>query len=172
MDLHCGGTVSHDPHRAAGPDDSQAGAGQPTGGVPAAARGRIPGLAGGSRTCPDEDHLRRAVPGHLTPYLVRVVADGPRTQGTVVMDRVSAARPRLVEIRGNLIDRIAEAKREGWLGEVEGLETSLAGAEDKLSQMNAATSRTVTAVDLGMPTFTQIAGRATDTRSRPPPSAP
>lgn len=83
-----------------------------------------------------------------------------------------AERPRLVEIRGNLIDRIAEAKREGWLGEVEGLETSLAGAEDKLSQMDAATARTATAVDLGMPTFTQIAGRATDTRRRPPPSAP
>ncbi|MEV0580837.1 site-specific integrase [Streptomyces sp. NPDC050392] len=74
-----------------------------------------------------------------------------------------AERPRLVEIRDNLIDRIAEAKREGWLGEVEGLETSLAGAEDKLAQMDAATARTATAVDLGMPGFTQIAGRASDT---------
>jgi hypothetical protein len=74
-----------------------------------------------------------------------------------------AERPRLVEIRDNLIDRIAEAKREGWLGEVEGLETSLGGAEEKLTQMDAATARTATAVDLGMPGFAQIAGRASDT---------
>ncbi|MFD4395582.1 hypothetical protein [Kitasatospora sp. NPDC058397] len=67
-----------------------------------------------------------------------------------------------LNIRDNLIDRIAEAKREGWLGEVEGLETSLAGANDKLVQMDAATARAASAVDLGMPTFNQIAGRATD----------
>ncbi|MFF8279699.1 hypothetical protein ACF05T_26915 [Streptomyces lateritius] len=36
-------------------------------------------------------------------------------------------RDRLTEIRDNLLDRIAEAQREGWLGEVEGLEISLAG---------------------------------------------
>jgi hypothetical protein len=30
-------------------------------------------------------------------------------------------RPRIAEIRDNLLDRIAEAEREGWLGEVEGL---------------------------------------------------
>ncbi|MET9695205.1 site-specific integrase [Streptomyces sp. NPDC006514] len=40
-------------------------------------------------------------------------------------------RDRLIEIRDNLIDRIAEGQCEGWLGEVEGLEISLAGAEDK-----------------------------------------
>ncbi|WP_232247181.1 hypothetical protein [Kitasatospora azatica] len=33
------------------------------------------------------------------------------------------------------IARIAEAEREGWLGEVEGLRVSLAGAEDKLAQV-------------------------------------
>ncbi|MFD8699415.1 hypothetical protein [Kitasatospora purpeofusca] len=71
--------------------------------------------------------------------------------------------PRLIEIRDNLIDRIAEAKWEGWLGEVEGLDTSLTGANDKLVQMDAATARTASAVDLGMPTFIQIAGRATNT---------
>ncbi|MEU3466158.1 hypothetical protein ABZ721_40275 [Streptomyces sp. NPDC006733] len=75
-----------------------------------------------------------------------------------------AERPRLVEIRDNLIDRVAEAKHEGWVGEVEGLETSLAGVEDKLSQMDTAIARTASAVDLGMPTFIEIAGRATDTR--------
>ena len=46
-----------------------------------------------------------------------------------------AQRPRLAEIRDNLIARIAEAEREGWLGEVEGLKVSLAGAEDKLAQI-------------------------------------
>jgi hypothetical protein len=40
-------------------------------------------------------------------------------------------RDRLIEIRDNLLDRIAEAQRAGWLGEVEALESSLAGAEDK-----------------------------------------
>jgi integrase len=46
-----------------------------------------------------------------------------------------AQRGRLVEIRDNLLARIAEARREGWLGEVEGLEVSLAGAEDKIAQI-------------------------------------
>ena len=32
--------------------------------------------------------------------------------------------------------RIAEAEREGWLGEVEGLKISLAGANDKLTQID------------------------------------
>ncbi|MGW6405388.1 hypothetical protein [Streptomyces sp. NPDC055134] len=40
-------------------------------------------------------------------------------------------RTRLADIRDNLIARIAEAEREGWLGEVEGLKVSLAGAQDK-----------------------------------------
>lgn len=39
------------------------------------------------------------------------------------------------------------------------LETSPAGARDKLVQMDAAALRTASAVDLGMPTFTKIAGR-------------
>ena len=47
-----------------------------------------------------------------------------------------AQRPRLVEIRHNLKARIAEAEREGWLGEVEGLNVSLTGAEDKLAQVD------------------------------------
>ncbi|MGH9055910.1 MAG: tyrosine-type recombinase/integrase [Acidimicrobiales bacterium] len=58
-------------------------------------------------------------------------------------------RPRLVEIRDNLVARIAEAEREGWLGEVEGLGVSLAGAEDKLAQMDGGSLRTV--VDLPFP---------------------
>ena len=58
-------------------------------------------------------------------------------------------RDRLVEIRDNLIARIAEAEREGWLGEVEGLQISLAGANDKLAQIDRRS--TPTAVDLGLP---------------------
>ncbi|MGN9847377.1 recombinase [Nonomuraea sp. H19] len=52
------------------------------------------------------------------------------------------------EIRDNLLARIAEAEREGWLGEIEGLRVSLAGAEDKLAQLDERSSR---AIDLGMP---------------------
>ena len=47
-----------------------------------------------------------------------------------------AQHARLTEIRDNLTARIAEAEREGWLGEVEGLKISLAGAHDKLAQIN------------------------------------
>jgi integrase len=45
-------------------------------------------------------------------------------------------RGRLVEIRDNVTARIAEAEREGWLGEVDGLQVSLAGAQDKLKQID------------------------------------
>ncbi|MGW6865135.1 hypothetical protein [Streptomyces sp. NPDC054901] len=61
-----------------------------------------------------------------------------------------AQRGRLVEIRDNLLDRITEAEREGWLGEIEGLRVSLAGAESKISQIDAATS--TGPVLLGFPT--------------------
>jgi hypothetical protein len=67
-----------------------------------------------------------------------------------------AQQTRLEEIRDNLIDRIAEAEREGWAGEAEGLRISLAGARGKLSQI--ATDRPV---DLGMPAFHEITGRQT-----------
>ena len=59
-----------------------------------------------------------------------------------------AQRPRIAEIRDNLTARIAEAEREGWLGEVEGLKISLAGAEDKLAQIGRRSHATV---DLGLP---------------------
>ncbi|MER5356869.1 site-specific integrase [Streptomyces sp. NPDC002785] len=67
-------------------------------------------------------------------------------------------RPRLEEIRDNLSDRIAEAEREGWLGEIEGLQVSRAGAEEKLAHLDAEQLRRKT-VDLGIPTFNQIAAR-------------
>jgi hypothetical protein len=60
-----------------------------------------------------------------------------------------AQRPRIAEIRDNLTARIAEAEREGWLGEAEGLKISLARAEDKLAQIDRRSRHTA---DLGMPT--------------------
>ncbi|MFE2432892.1 hypothetical protein ACFXJ5_40080 [Streptomyces sp. NPDC059373] len=59
-------------------------------------------------------------------------------------------RARLVEIRDNLLDRIAEAEREGWLGEIEGLRVSLAGAIDKLTQVDRRASAGKT-IELGLP---------------------
>ena len=64
-------------------------------------------------------------------------------------------RPRIAEIRDNLIARITEAEREGWLGEVEGLKVSLAGAEDKLAQIDRRTHPAP--VDLGLPAALQPA---------------
>ena len=61
-----------------------------------------------------------------------------------------AQRQRLEEIRSNLMDRIAEAKLHGWFGEVEGLQVSLAGATDKLAQIDNRCGY-LAAVDLGTP---------------------
>ena len=59
-----------------------------------------------------------------------------------------AQRPRIAEIRDNLTARITEAEHEGWPGEVEGLKVSLAGAEDKLAQIDRRSRATV---HLGIP---------------------
>ena len=56
----------------------------------------------------------------------------------------------LQEIIANLHDRITEAEQNTWLGEVEGLKISLAGAHDKLAQMERPTTTGNT--NLGMPT--------------------
>ena len=61
-----------------------------------------------------------------------------------------AQRGRLVEIRDSLVARIEEAKREGWLGDVEGLELSLAGARSKLAEIEPRAIQAVR-VDLGSP---------------------
>jgi hypothetical protein len=53
-------------------------------------------------------------------------------------------RTRLVEIRDNLAARITEAEREGWFGEIEGLHVSLAGASEKLNQIEHRASASVT----------------------------
>ncbi|WJV44526.1 site-specific integrase [Streptomyces flavofungini] len=75
-----------------------------------------------------------------------------------------AERPRLVEIRDNLSDRIAEAQREGWLGEVEGLSTSLAAAREKIGQLDRQQEGRASQVFIGIPTFDQIVARASQTR--------
>ncbi|MFJ2241815.1 tyrosine-type recombinase/integrase [Streptomyces sp. NPDC087859] len=77
-----------------------------------------------------------------------------------------AQRGRLVEIRDNLIARITEARTEGWLGEIEGLEVSLSGARDKLALLDAEQGSAGQTVDLAMPSFTNLAGR-TSTANRP-----
>ncbi|WP_198654673.1 hypothetical protein [Nocardia aurea] len=69
-------------------------------------------------------------------------------------------RARLEEIHDNLEARIIEAKREGWLGEVEGLQVSYAGVKDKLAQIDATPRQTATGTELGIPTFRSISGRA------------
>jgi hypothetical protein len=51
------------------------------------------------------------------------------------------ARPRLVEIIANLRDRIKEAKLNGWLGEVQGLQTSLNEATKKLVSLDRSIER-------------------------------
>jgi hypothetical protein len=45
-------------------------------------------------------------------------------------------RARLAEIARNLADRIAEAKANGWLGEVQGLQISLEHARQKLASLD------------------------------------
>lgn len=70
-----------------------------------------------------------------------------------------AQRFRLEEIRDNLEARIIEAKREGWLGEVEGLQVSYAGVKDKIAQLNTAAKRTAATTSLGLPSFGDVAGR-------------
>ncbi len=61
------------------------------------------------------------------------------------------ARPRLLEIRDNLHARIDEARREGWLGEVGGLEISLSAAVRKLGEMDQLATHRSTIVNLGPP---------------------
>jgi hypothetical protein len=66
-------------------------------------------------------------------------------------------RGRLEEIRDNLHARIAEAEREGWTGEAEGLGISLAAANSKLAQADMRAARRAEAVNLGIPAYRDIA---------------
>ncbi len=65
-------------------------------------------------------------------------------------------RPRLIEIIRNLGDRISEARTNGWLGEVQGLESSLTKAKEKLANLDRAQQRDPRTgpVNLGIPIIT------------------
>lgn len=83
----------------------------------------------------------------------------PRTRLPSLPAAAARSRARLVQIRDNLISRIAEAETHHWLGEAEGLKVSLAGAHAKLDQMDQITARRTSTVQLGIPSFTDTAGR-------------
>ncbi|MFJ9080084.1 hypothetical protein ACIRO3_33345 [Streptomyces sp. NPDC102278] len=69
-------------------------------------------------------------------------------------------RPRLIEIIQNLRERITEARGNGWLGEVEGLQVSFDAAMAKLNSLkNSRTDGRPQLVDLGMPLITDPAPR-------------
>jgi integrase len=76
------------------------------------------------------------------------------------MLRVSPTqRPRLAEIIRNLTERITEARMNGWLGEVQGLQVSLEAAKGKLASLDRDLERMRTnqssgTTNLGMPIIT------------------
>ena len=74
-----------------------------------------------------------------------------------------AQRPRLIEIRHNLGERIAEAQRNRWLGEVEGLKISLSAADAKLGQLAGLAARRQASAEAGIPGFTEVASRTVTT---------
>ncbi|MFE4592522.1 hypothetical protein [Streptomyces laurentii] len=67
--------------------------------------------------------------------------------------------PRLQEIYANLVDRLQEAKDQGWLGEVAAIETTMAAAAQKLEAMRERAAQPST-VHLGMPDIRRDAGRS------------
>jgi hypothetical protein len=71
-----------------------------------------------------------------------------------------------VEIIANLNDRIADAKLNGWLGEVQGLQTSLNVAAEKLVRLDRMRARATPSmpVELGMPVITDSANASTRPR--------
>ena len=76
-----------------------------------------------------------------------------------------AERDRLTQIHDNLLTRIAEAETHRWFGEAEGLKVSLAGARSKLAEMDQISARRSTAVHLGIPSFSEAAGRTNGANS-------
>ncbi len=83
-----------------------------------------------------------------------------------------AQRPRLIEIRGNLGERIVEAQHNRWAGEVEGLKVSLAAADAKLAQLDGLAARRQASAEAARPGFSEVAGRTVTTTaiSRPGPA--
>jgi hypothetical protein len=78
-----------------------------------------------------------------------------------------AQRSRLEEIRDNLLARIAEAEREGWTGEAEGLKVSLAAANNKIAQADLTATRRAEAIRLGIPAYRDIAATTLTTPAGP-----
>ena len=78
-----------------------------------------------------------------------------------------AQRQRLEEIRDNLRARIAEAEREGWSGEAEGLKVSLNAANNKLAQADLTQARRAEHVHLGIPAYRDIAAATLTTPGDP-----
>ena len=70
-----------------------------------------------------------------------------------------AQMPCLQEFHANLLDRLQEAKDQGWLSEVAAIETTMATAAQKLETMRDRTAKPVT-VHLGMPDILSPAGRS------------
>ena len=68
-----------------------------------------------------------------------------------------AARPRVVEIGNNLADRITEAQRNGWAGEVEAIKVSMAAANAKLAQIDGLVARRQASAKAGTPGFSEPA---------------
>ncbi|MFT3854986.1 MAG: site-specific integrase [Ilumatobacteraceae bacterium] len=63
------------------------------------------------------------------------------------MLRVEPTRkPRLIELRQNLTDRLTEARQMNWHGEIDGIEQSLHHVELKLSQLDRAATSPITPV--------------------------
>jgi integrase len=109
-------------------------------------------------------------PGHFERRRV-ALGDCGRAYGTGCIHEHSCIRcpllridpdqqPRLESIRASLTARITEAEREGWAGEAEGLQVSLAAATAKLAQADGLIARRNAAVHLGIPAYHDIAGRA------------
>jgi hypothetical protein len=96
-----------------------------------------------------------------------VPAAPPASTNTAACASPAATRPRRAwpphPDLANLQARIAEAETHRWFGEAEGLKVSLAGARSKLAQMNQISARRNTAANLGIPSFSEVAGRTIST---------
>ena len=74
-----------------------------------------------------------------------------------------AQMPRLEGIHANLVDRLQEAKEQGWLGEVAAIETTIAAADQKLVTMRTQIAQRAT-TNLGMPSIVPAVGRSSPSR--------
>ena len=126
-------------------------AARPARGVPRAHRRRVARVPaalhraqGGTRRM--RPALRNALPARAACVRCPMLRVSPRQ------------RPRLAEIIRNLTERVAEARANGWLGEVQGLQVSLAKAKEKLASLDRtldrSSGRQAGPTDLGMPIIT------------------